>query len=341
MLANWTITTLAKADTVRIPGMDKLPPFKVPYLYPIARAVCPDIDPQSVVAVLNTVSANYMKRRIDTIWRGSASLQTYRYPMPYPIPHQGWTARWLSEKEHVPIVRTRIGRDSFTLRLRGGPSFRRQLHDFARLISGDAVPGEMALYRVRGNANDNRPGLAGKEGGQSVSWTIMVKLVAWLPKEQTVLQKNTTLLVRTEKERFLVADPEGAHPWIINAEQVMRWQMNHGRRRQHMSEDLKFEKRWPDENSQQMRDRMTNWVEKHKRRMDTWCHQVAASVTGYAVRHKMQAVEYHDSENMTPAFPWFKLRALIEQKLNIHNIQFNHVTTEPKKEEEVAEEKPA
>jgi hypothetical protein len=330
MLANWIVTELAKADKIRTPDMEKIPPFKAPYLYPHARKVCPDLDPQSVVALLNTVQANYFKRRLDTVWRGSASLQNYRYPVPFPIPAQGWSARYLTETEHVPIVRTRIGGQSFDLRLRGGPSFYRQLADFEKIIHKTAIPCEMAIYRQTSHASDHRPGLKDREGGQSVQQTVIIKLVAWLPKA-VLKAKENTMLVRTEKDRFLVADPEGAHPWILNAEQVIRWQVEHSRRRQHMSEDKKYEKRWPARNGQQMQDRLTQWVDKHKRRMDTWCHQTSAALVGYAVRQKVTTLVYQDSEVLTADFPWFKLRELIRQKLNEHNIVFQHASAKKTK----------
>ena len=90
-LANWAITELAKADVIRRPDMDKMPPAPQPYLYPGARVRCPQMDPQSVVSLLHAVEGKYRATRYDVLWRGAASLPNFRYPMPYPVNAQGWT----------------------------------------------------------------------------------------------------------------------------------------------------------------------------------------------------------------------------------------------------------
>jgi hypothetical protein len=317
-LANWIVIELAKLDVVRDPAMEKLPPFKIPYLYPHARKVCPELDPASVVSILNNIQANYGKRRLDTVWRGAASRQNFRYPFPYPIPGEAWTPRWLSDTERVPFVRVRIAREVFHLRLRGGKGFRRQLADFAQIVAAPHLRCEMALYRARAHESDHRIGI--KHG----MFNIMAKLVAWLPKKERTDKLAATLLVRTEKERFLVADPDGAHPWIINGDQVLRWQAEHKKRLQHLSEDRKYEKRWPERNGRNMQKRLEEWTLKHRKRMHSWCDQVSASVAKYAARQRVTHVEYEDHENKTPEFPWFDLRHLISQKLNVLQISFTH-----------------
>ena len=59
-----------------------------------------------MAALENTVQAKYRAERYDVIWKCAASLVTYRYPVPFPVPNQGWTA---SIEGHQPIIRARIG----------------------------------------------------------------------------------------------------------------------------------------------------------------------------------------------------------------------------------------
>ncbi|HLS33634.1 MAG TPA: hypothetical protein VK039_08590, partial [Brevibacterium sp.] len=51
-LANWAVTELAKADVVRTPDLEKLPPMPRVYLYPGAREILPEMDTGSIVSLL-------------------------------------------------------------------------------------------------------------------------------------------------------------------------------------------------------------------------------------------------------------------------------------------------
>src|SRR5690606_7172144 len=89
-VANWAVAELAKQEPPRLPGDEKIPPAPKLYLYPGARALAPEMDPQSVTALLSTVERKYRARRLASIWRRDESLPSYRYPVPYPVHNQGW-----------------------------------------------------------------------------------------------------------------------------------------------------------------------------------------------------------------------------------------------------------
>src|SRR5690606_24643887 len=73
----------------------------------------------------------------------------------------------------------------WTLRLRGGHEFRRQLASFAAIASGDAVRGQLDLY-----PKDS---------------AIMCKMVAWLPRRVPAAGLSGTLHVRTMPDSLLRA----------------------------------------------------------------------------------------------------------------------------------------
>src|SRR5438552_3058618 len=67
-LANWAVSQLALADIpCRTAEMQKLPKFKPPYLYPLARNYLPGLGCESVVAILNAAAQKYMKERYERL----------------------------------------------------------------------------------------------------------------------------------------------------------------------------------------------------------------------------------------------------------------------------------
>jgi len=336
-LANWAITELAKADVQRLPGVEKMPKMEPLYLYPAARRQVPMLPPQTVVAVLHAVEGRYRKARYDLIWRGAVSLPRFRYPVPWPIHNQSWTARWLSDEEHVPIISVRLSGARVALRLRGGVEYRRQLAAFSEIVSGAAVPTELTLYRQRVTGSDHRPGVVagapGPAGGRApggserVYYRVMAKLVAWLPRRMAKKVDEKHLRLSTAKDCFWMAELDGrTEPWLLFADHVQRWIRGYQNRLARMAHDTKYEKRWPKRAGKHMADARTRWVEKHQRRIKTWCHQASAALVGYAERQKVTVVRYDDTErSYLPDFPWAHLRELLSQKLGAVGIEFSAV----------------
>ena len=84
-LSNAIITKLALLEPERTPHMKRMPKAPSPYLYPWARKEFPDLDLQSVNALIHTVQSTYNRFRLDVFWRRSRSLPQYRYPTPAPF----------------------------------------------------------------------------------------------------------------------------------------------------------------------------------------------------------------------------------------------------------------
>ena len=73
---------------------------------------------------------------------------------------------------------------------------------------------------------------------------------------------------------------------------------------------------------------------KYRNRMESATHEIAAQLAGYAKRRHFSNVCYNDAEHaFCEGFPWFRLRQLIEEKLNAHGIRCeivgHSVTEEP------------
>jgi hypothetical protein len=291
------IMTEFYARDVRRKGQQKMPPMPHVYLYPQLREEFPGLPPQTVASLEQSCQRKYRSARYQLIWTAQASLPTYRYPTPFPIPSQVWT---VSIDQNRPVVSLRIGDQRLRLRLKSGPQFRRQYRQICQIVAGDAVQAEAAVYQ-RGTA-------------------LIVKLVAWLPRE--VDQPSTgTLQVRTAKDCLLTAvNGKDKTAWRYNGDHLLRWAAEHRHSRQRWSEDAKYENRPVPSFA---RRRAAAAVKFHNR-MSSATHEIAAQLAGYAQRRRFALVEYDDSERgFCEQFPWYRLRTLIGEKLEAREIKFH------------------
>lgn len=317
--ANRIMTECYTKDVRRKPGEDKMPAMPRVYLYPTLREEFPGLPAQTVASLEQACQRKYRAARYDTVWVAKAALPTYRYPTPFPIPSQGWSARIQQER---PLISLRIGDQRRELYLKGGPQMRRQLEQFRLIVSGEAVPGEAAIYQ-RGKA-------------------LMVKMVAWLPRPVSAGARTGTLRVRTAPDSLLVAvNAKDEVLWKYNGDHLRRWAHEHRRQLQRWSEDSKYENRPAPSFAQ----RRAAAAGKFRDRMNSATHEIAAQLAGYALRRRFAAVDYNDSDHSScEEMPWFRLRALIGEKLDERGIEFiasggaEEKTPEPLAGEENAEE---
>lgn len=317
-LSNWIVTELAKADVVRTAEMAKLPKPPQTYLYPHARAIAPEIDSGSVVALLHAVEKKWRAKRFNVVWLGKESLPNYRYPVPYPIR----SSNWRCEKEgEVILVNVRLVGRRWKLRLRGGHRFQRQLGAVRQLLAGEAIGAEMALHERRSHGNDHRPQSTGRDsGGQKYVSRLMCKMVLWLPRKEAK-GKTGTLFVRTDSESLLLAlDVKGERLWVENCDQAKRWTAEHSRRMNRWSDDQKAEQR-PIAKYQSRRE---SAALKYRHRLDSLCHEISAHLANFAARRRYATVQYDDSvQSYCSQFPWAQLREQIRTKLDERGIQFD------------------
>ena len=296
--SNWMLTELYTRD-VRRNGQPKMPPMPRIYLYPETRARFPQLPSQTCAALEQTVQFKYRAVRYKLIWTSEVSLPTYRYPTPFPVPAQGWSVQLESERI---IVSARIGDQRLALRLREDLKFARQRKAVEKIISGAAVPGELALYQ-QGKA-------------------IMCKMVAWLPRDENAqrqkYQRTGVLRVRTDPEAMLVAlNEKDDRLWIYNGDHIVRWSGRHRTQLQRWAEDSKAEHR----PVPPFAERRAASAQNYHRRMSSAAHEIAAMVAGYADRRRFAAVRLDDADHsFCEQFPWFRLRQLIAEKLDAKGI---------------------
>lgn len=302
--SNWMMTQLYARDVRRTPGDVKMPPMARVYLYPEARERFPSLPSQSIASLEESIQRKYRAKRYEVIWTCAASLPTHRYPTPFPVPAQGWSA---STEDQRSVVSVRIGDQRWRLRLKQGPQFRRQLNSFRLIASGSAVPGELAIYEHDG---------------------IMVKIAAWLPRALTPELNESKLTVRTSADCLLIAiNPKDEKIWSYNADHLRRWAAEHRNQLQRWAEDQKYEQR----PVPSFAARRTAASRKFRDRMNSATHEIAAQLASYAARRRFGSVQYDDSNHayLGDGFPWFRLRSLIEEKLDARGIKLELPASAP------------
>ena len=331
-LCNWAVTELAKADVIRQPDKKKLPKADLPYLYPEARKLFPGLASQTVVALLNTVEKKYRKARYERIWLGAASLQTYKYPEPIPVPAASFNCEMMKRgKDSIPVVRLRIGDQRFDLQLRGGVEWARQLYDFKMLVRQEAQQRQLDIYRKWVTVSDTWNGVEDRKagGGNRQFYRIMVKIGAWLPRKPISGRKgkhpSVQLALSTGKDFFWKMQLDGGEPWILNADHVRRWVLAYSQRLNRLSQDRKFGPRRSERDRRPLKEHGAIEAHKQNARLDTWCHTAAKLITDWCVRKQVTRVQYDDAEKTYKDFPWHRLKTLLKEKLNVAGIDFAEI----------------
>ncbi len=348
-LANWSIHELAKNDRPRLPADEKLQKPDAIYLYGIASDRYPGWERwagcyAAAQSLMRAIEAKYSKARFEVVWRSAAALPRVRYPYPYPVHNAAWkpvyyeTTGETGQTMKVPAVSVTFGGRRWLLRLRGGHERARQLGQFAKLVSGAAIKGELALYPQRSSNGAHRSTGAAKKagGGQATRTRLMCKLVAWLPRETYEKNRTGTLEVRTARNCLWVAIHAGREePWLLHANYLRGIQRSHSKRIQALSDDTKVEWRRPRRTRQNYQGFLDKLTYRYKRRMRSALEHVAAMLVQYADRCDVRAISYDDSDSRyCPDLAWTWLRQLVEAKAEDLGVGFERASSQMVKNEE-------
>jgi hypothetical protein len=312
--ANWMMTELYVRD-VRREGDEKMPPMRRAYLYPEARERFPNLAPQTVVSIENSVQAAYRKARYEVLWTCSASLPAFRYPRPLPVHNQSWEPTLAGER---PVVRVRLGDRWRELRLKGGPRFHPQIEAYRQMVSGEVIRGELSLYRVRAHDGkiSDRP-----NGDQRVRFAVMCRMVAWLPRASRIEARisDQVLRVATADDMLLVArDSKDECIWKYHGDHLRRWAAEHRKFLQSLADDRKVEQSAP-----AFADRRTAAACKYRNRTRSAIREIAAQLVAFAVRKEYAAVSYDDhASGFCPEFPYAGLREQLRSKCGDAGLRF-------------------
>jgi hypothetical protein len=274
---------------------------------------------QSLASVLRTTEARYRDRRYELIWLHKVSLPNTKYPYPYPCHNASWKAERGDGGE--PLVTLTLPGQRVMLRVRFGQRGNRNRNPaaFDQIVSGQAIQGEAAIFRRRAEGTHRNGDTARDSGGQRVQYETVAKLVAWFPRPPK-REAEGTLFVRSDTDSLLVAlDAKDERLWVVNADHIVRWTMDHARQLQRWADDQKAEER-PLASFQSRRE---SSAAKYRRRMDSAVKEVGAQVVNFAVRRKMAAIKYDDAvQSFCPRFSWAALRTRIATKCNELGIKF-------------------
>jgi hypothetical protein len=293
------------------------------------------LDASSAASILRAAESAYVRDRL-AVRLGKQSVRSYS-SWPYPVVAAGVT---LAIGEHgEPYVMARIGGRRWRLQLRRGKDTVRALATHKLLCEEPWRAGEIKII----DKGRDAPHIA---------------LVGWLDKRPLGKAADKTLSVRTTAESFWVAALEGRDsPWILNADHIVRqnakhatkmagmrhrkhplWQgmlppeslrpllVDYDRRRQRLAEDGKREKRRPAAAAEDMAALREAWAAGLNATLDAWCKQAVSMLVGWATRNGVARLRYDDADQgFLSRFPWSKLRTLLEQACEAHNIQFERV----------------
>lgn len=322
-IANAMMTEMIRADVVREANMEKLPKWQAPYLYPVASKRWPDFPRGSLSSILQAVRKKYAADRWEIVWLRSRSAPSYRYPYPFPVRGQDIA---LEMEDGEPIVAARIGDRRWRLRLRRGRDFGRQLSVFRKMVADEALPCEAQILERPGTAA-SRNGYGDRDpGGGPVRYSkVVAKLVAWVPREEVTLT-DRQLIVRTLPGSFLVARQNGdAHNcWYRHDDHVRRWYAAHQRQLLRLRDDRKADQRG--RGKWRAAGHVDELCRKHSNRIDSYTHEVSASLADLARRRRVGMVLYDDSDHSyLPKFQYTTLWTKLAYKLDAIGIRLQAV----------------
>ena len=326
-LANWITSECYVRDVRRHPGLEKLSPWDAPYLYPETSTFA--VPCQTRAAMEQTLKARYRAIRYQLLWTNEVSLPTYGYPYPFAVPNQAWRARLETGQDgssEFPVVEVALPGGRVGLRLAGGRDYRRQLGAFRQLVSGEAIAGELSLYRVPARESDGRNGVPAS-GPSRPLYRVLCKMVAYLPRKPTKPPEGERVLsVRTDAESLLLAlDVEGEKLRAWHGDQVRDWCFQHQRWLARMADDSKHERRRPKRRRRRVLHDYESRGTKHRHRVRTWIGQTAAELVGLARRRGCTVLKYDDrDQRFVSTFPWSLLRATVERKCLDEGVRFEH-----------------
>ncbi len=328
-ISNWAQTTLYASDVRRKSEDKKLAPMPKIYLYGLAKSEYHawddgTIDKASAGDILTQVEQKYRSQRYEILWLASRTLSNYRYPQPFPFRPEGIKIDKIDSRICVEI---RVAGRRWKVRLAGSEKNRRQLAGIQHLMDNPELMAQGAIYQVTAHGSDNRNGDRGKDNGTGIKWKtrIMLKFVGWFPVKHK--ERDGDLFVNTDVDSLLVAmNTRKDKLWFYNGDHARRLclkHQDHMRRLQRRADDKKHERRKPRKKNARYRQNVSDISRKDRNRMTSICHEVSASVVGFAARSSLSRIVYNDSERSFSAyFPWAKLREMIKQKAALHGITF-------------------
>ena len=368
--SNWCMREYARLDREcgepgqKLPPCPPFPSFKDELQKRFTTCSASTLD-----GIQYSTKREYLRRRFR-VWRGLESLVSYRYPAPFPVRKDRWIATLLDDQRPVVCFTTGLTtkrklttceycakgytgggtRQHWSLVLRGGAPFARQLAQFRQVVNGEAKPCDLAIYRKRAGSThrngteDRSPG-----GAPCVRYDVMLKIVAKFPRPAKV-EGTSCLNLDTDRDAFWVARHDGRviKPFVLNGDDLHRWlqrmrecHLDHAAKRQRISQDMKVERRTKVGPRESLAAKLNGMCEKHARRVSTFIKQCVAGIVNYCIRRKISVLIYNDTErgwmNSEVTFPWSRLRMELRSSCEAAGIVAGGVLIDCDEEEEKTE----
>jgi hypothetical protein len=342
-LANWAMQEIVRRDVRRTPDMETLPAYsarsmwgtfprrlkrvgapveQVGTLYDYWNRNAPsefrrawDGAAGSASAVLKQVEDTWKHHsrfgRWAVLWKGEARPMVHRFPCAFPVRKQDWRGWWQDRPGgRAAAVSVTLPGGRYLLELDRSPELRGQLADFARLLSGEATPGDLKLVPV-------------ERGGRLVG--AKVTLTGRFPR--AARGEGPAAVIRTAPDALLVVEVEGRPPWVLYCDHLKRVVGQYETWLERSRVDLKHEKRWPAAKRRRWVRRREPAVARHRGRIDSENKQAARAAANYVLRQGCSAAVYNDSErSYLPSWPWAALRERIRCILAEGGVSFQTVT---------------
>lgn len=320
--ANWMLSALYARDVRRQPGETKLGKMPRVYLYPEVRAQWPQLASQTVADLEQRVKRTYASQRYELLWLGRRTLATLRYPQPIPLPAQ-----------MIDVTRTeggswqvslRLGDRRWTLRLRTGPEFARQIRALEAVVSGQGVLGGAVLRERLSRPGDHRSeGLPQRR--------LLVTLVVRQPVTAQTRQDGAEILrVVTTRDRLFVGSlPRHPEAYVASGDGLRQVIAGADRRLERLDGDLLVSRRWVAREREALRAKRQAIAARAADAVSTQIHRLAAQLVEWAsARHVTQIVYDDRDKRYLSRAPWDRLRGLIEEKAHAHGIAWEYASGE-------------
>jgi hypothetical protein len=352
----------------------KMPPFKVPssedgsWAYQIVRRVCPGLNTGCAASLARAVVSNYAKQRFKSRWLYAQNALSIKYPYPFTIRAQ--EASYNVRIEQRPVVRDGqevlnehsgaaitqptmlislpIGKVRYDFRLWKEPKFDPNFEAFKHLVAGgyELRSVEIGWRRLKNRADTDATNSAVQNfrdsGKNKRSQKLQLKLIVQRPKA-VAKKASGTMVMRTDRESFLVAAVEEGHIWRLTENRARRQIASlealhdkiemYRKERQAMYDDKKFRRRQSemhrkiDSRLKVKEGNYANWIK-------NWIENAVAEIVDYARRMNVALVEYNDEEkSFLRTFQWFTFKTKLSDNLTRAGIEF--LDTAPKDEESI------
>lgn len=342
----------------------KLPKFKIPpspngsWAYRIVRKTCPSLNSGCAASLSQSVVASYVKQRQWGRWTYTRNALSFKYPCPLVIRAQ--EAQYSVRIVQVPLIRDGqpvadkatgkpvtqpamfislpLGDTRYDFRLWKEPGYDPNFEAFKHLVAGDyelrAV--EIGWARIKNRADTDSPtGMIQnyRDGAKNKrSKKLQLKLVIQRPKAAPRSDASGTMVVRTDRDSFILASVSAGRLWRLTEDRLKRHVASvkvlheridrYRRERLALSDDKKFRRR-KSELRKKIDARLKTKELNHANWLKNWIENAVAEITDYAVRSKVARVDYDDREkSFLPSFQWYNFKQKLSDSLTNAGIAF-------------------